>query len=159
MKTRLATISAIIFAALTAALATGCNRTTASTTTATATTAAPAPAAHYKEGQGIQLTDTAQQFIGLETGEVTTHDIRDAKGVPAIPADALLRTLKGNFVFVANGAWLLRTEVKTGADDGAWIEIKDGLYEGDTIVTHGANALWLAELQAVNGGVGCADGD
>ena len=48
--------------------------------------------------------------------------------------------------------------MKLGAADATHIEIKDGLYEGDTIVVKGTRALSLAEIQALNGGVGCADG-
>lgn len=101
-------------------------------------------AATFKEGHGLQLTPTSAQFIDLKTAEFTG----------ALPDSARLRTIKGNFVFVANGDWLLRTPV-TLAPDGTVIE---GLYEGDVIVTQGTQALWLAELQATNGGVGCADG-
>lgn len=118
----------------------------------------PAPASTYKAGHGLQLTATARKFIALQTGEVAIRSFAGANAATAIPAEALLRTIKGDFVFVANGAWFLRTPVQIGASDGAWFEVKDGLYEGDTIVTHGTQALWLAELQAVNGGVGCADG-
>ena len=116
------------------------------------------PASTYKAGHGLQLTATARKFIALQTGEVATRDVLAAKAATAIPAGALLRTIKGDFVFVANGAWFLRTPVQIGATDRAWFEVKDGLYEGDTIVTAGVQALWLTELQAINGGVGCADG-
>ena len=133
----------------------GCNRSSAKTVSVTAETK---PAAHYKAGHGLQLTPIASQFIGLKTGDVGSRDIGEAKGVPAVPTACLLRTVKGDFVYVANGGWLLRTQVKIGASDGAWVEVKEGLYEGDSIVTHGTQALWMAELQAVNGGVGCADG-
>ena len=129
-----------------------------SDTHATTPSTEPAPASIYKAGHGLQLTVTARKFIALQTGEVATRDVLKAKAATAIPSEALLRTIKGDFVFVANGAWFLRTPVQIGATDGAWFEVKDGLYDGDTIVTHGTQALWLAELQAVNGGVGCADG-
>ena len=133
----------------------GCNRSSAETVSVTLATK---PAAHYKAGHGLQLTPTASQFIGLKTGEVGSRDIGETKSGAAVPAAALLRTVKGDFVYVSNGGWLLRTPVKIGTTDGAWFEVKDGLYEGDSIVTHGTQALWMAELQAVNGGVGCADG-
>lgn len=133
----------------------GCNRLSAE---AAPVTSEAKPAAHYKEGHGLQLTPVASQFIGLKTGEVGSRDIGDNKSVTAVPSAALLRTVKGDFVYVSNGGWLLRTPIKTGATDGEWFEVKDGLYEGDSIVTHGTQALWMAELQAVNGGVGCADG-
>ena len=120
--------------------------------------AGAAPAVLFKAGRGLQLGATAAQFIGLATAEVAARDLPGAAGVPAVPETALLRTVRGEFVFVANGGWYLRTPVKTGAAAGGWVEISDGLYEGDTVVAQGARALWLAEIQAVNGGVSCTHG-
>lgn len=117
-----------------------------------------APAAVFKAGRGLQLGATAAQFIGLATAEVAARDLPGAAGAPAIPEAALLRTVRGDFVFVANGGWYLRTPVQIGAVAGGWVEIRDGLYEGDTVVAQGARALWLAEIQAVNGGVSCTHG-
>lgn len=139
-----------------AALATGCSRTAAKSPVLAAPE--PPPAVSYKVGHGLQLSPAGAAFIGLQTDAVGARDFGAAKGLAAIPASALLRTAKGDFVFVANGGWLLRTPVKAGPTDGAWIAVHEGLYEGDTVVTQGVRALWLAEIQAVNGGVGCADG-
>lgn len=149
------TLLVALLVALSAAAFSGCSRSSAETVGATP---AAKPAAHYKAGHGLQLSPTASQFIGLQAAVVAARDVGAAKAVAAVPATALLRTVRGDFVFVANGGWFLRTPVQIGAGDGAWFEVKDGLYEGDSIVTHGTHALWLAELQAVNGGVGCADG-
>lgn len=118
----------------------------------------PKPAATYKAGHGLQLTPVAASFIGLTATDVGTRDFAEAKGATAIPASALVRTVKGDFVYVVNGEWLLRTPVKLAAGDRSHYAVDEGLYEGDKIVTQGARELWLAELQAVNGGVGCADG-
>jgi hypothetical protein len=107
--------------------------------------AEPPPASTYKAGYGLQLSPGAAQFAGIATAEFTG----------GLPAGALLRTVKGDFVYVVNGDWLLRTAV-TVATDG--VTVSAGLYEGDRIATEGVRALWLAELQAINGGVGCADG-
>lgn len=131
----------------------GCNRASAESTLAE-----PTPAAVYKAQRGIQFSPVATQTMGIQSGDVTARDVLTAKGVAAVPAEALVRTVKGDFVYVANGGWFLRTPVKLGVADGKWTEIKEGLYEGDSVVTHGARAVWLAELQAINGGVGCADG-
>lgn len=133
---------------------TGCSRSSAQI----ATKAEPTPAAVYKAQRGIQLSPVALSTIGVQSGDVTSRDINDVKSAAVVPTGAVLRTVKGDFVYVANGGWFLRTAVKLGTTDGAWFEIKEGLYEGDAIVTHGARGVWLAELQAVNGGVGCADG-
>jgi len=118
----------------------------------------PTPAATYKAGHGLQLSATATQMVGLRTGEVSPRDVMSAKSVAAIPTEAVLRTVKGDFVFVVNGEWFLRTPITLGGNAAGFFEVKEGLYEGDKIVTQGTRALWLAELQAVNGGVACADG-
>ena len=118
----------------------------------------PAPAVVFKAGRGLQLSPSAGQFIALATTEIAARDLPGAAGVPAVPAAALLRTVRGEFVFVANGGWYLRTPVRTGVAAAGWVEIQDGLYEGDTVVSHGTKALWLAEIQAVNGGVSCSAG-
>lgn len=115
-------------------------------------------AATYKEGHGIKLSEPGAAFVGLELQDVESRDVGPARNTIAIPADALLRTIKGDFVYVANGEWFLRTAVETGAVANGWIEITAGLYEGDQIVVRGVQPLWLAEVHAVNGGVGCAHG-
>ncbi len=126
---------------------TACTRTSA-TPPPTAPPPANATAAHYKAGHGIQLSPAARAFVCIATADFATR----------LPTDAVLRTVKGDFVYVANGPWFLRTPVTLGAADATSFALKEGLYEGDTFVTHGVRALWLAELQATNGGVGCADG-
>ncbi|MDQ5977660.1 MAG: hypothetical protein QG602_632 [Verrucomicrobiota bacterium] len=108
----------------------------------------PVAASSYKAGHGVQLSPAAARFAGLVTAEFTGR----------LPADALLRTAKGDFVYVANGPWLLRTPVTAQGDNLAGFTVSAGLYEGDVIATQGVRVLWLAELQAINGGVGCADG-
>ncbi|MBI2497957.1 MAG: efflux RND transporter periplasmic adaptor subunit [Opitutae bacterium] len=113
-----------------------------------ARTSDPAPAATYKAGRGLRLSEPALAFAGVATAEFTGR----------LPAAALLRTARGDFVYVANDGWLLRTPVNVDGGDGLSFAASDGLYEGDVVVVSGALALWLAEIQAVNGGVGCADG-
>ncbi len=125
---------------------TACTRSSA--TPSPATPPASATAAHYKAGHGIQLSPAARAFVGIATADFATR----------LPSAAVLRTVKGDFVYVANGPWFLRTPVTLGAADATSFALKEGLYEGDTVVTQGVRALWLAELQATNGGVGCADG-
>jgi len=125
----------------------GCSRSAAETRKPEVT-----PAALYKANRGLKFSDIALRLFAVKTGDVAAHDVGASKGVAAIPADALLRTVKGDFVYVANGGWFLRTPVTIGAHDQNWSEVKEGLYEGDVIVVHGARILWLAELQAINGG-------
>ena len=75
-----------------------------------------------------------------------------------ITESALVETVRGDFVYTLNGAAYLRVAVKTGTRADGRVEIIDGLLEGDEVVVGGAYDLWMIELQAVNGGRGCADG-
>jgi hypothetical protein len=74
-----------------------------------------------------------------------------------VPSSAVLNTAKGTFVYVVNGPHLLRTAVETGGnlETEDLIIINDGLYEGDTVVTHPVETLHLIELHAIKGGAHC----
>ncbi len=72
--------------------------------------------------------------------------------VLTVPRSAVLEAAGGTFVFVVNGATYLRTAVKTGARSADHVEITDGLYAGDTVVTTAVDQLWLAELRLTKGG-------
>jgi hypothetical protein len=110
-------------------------------------------AAEFKEGLGLLLTQEASQFIGLRSAEA------QVKGDAVwIPLAAVVETSEGKHVFVRNGQRWLRTAVKLGAASGEVVDVADGLLEGDVIAVAGGWYLWLAELQAIKGGVGCADG-
>ena len=76
-------------------------------------------------------------------------------GVTAIPVSAVVESVRGPFVYAANGNSFLRTPVKLGAEQNGTVEVTDGLFEGDVGVTNGSPGLWMIELQAVNGGKGC----
>jgi len=120
----------------------------------TEVTSAPAhKAAEFKQGQGLLLTDEASRFIGLRSAEAQTK-----ADLVRIPLSAVVETSEGKHVFVRNGQRWLRTAVKLGAASGEVVDVADGLLEGDVIAVAGVWYLWLAELQAVKGGVGCADG-
>ena len=130
----------------------GCGKPATSARTEGAAPAAKA--AEFKKGQGLLLTPEAVEFIGLRKAEAQTKADR-----VVLPRQALLRTSEGMFVFVANGQRWLRTPVKVGAESAGSAEIADGVLEGDLVVVAGVWDLWMAELQAVKGGVGCADGN
>ena len=116
--------------------------------------AGPTPkAAEFKQGQGILLTDEASQFIGLRSAEANAR-----VDLVRIPLSAVVETSEGKHVFVRNGQRWLRTAVKIAAVAGEDVDVSDGLLEGDVIAVAGGRYLWLAELQAIKGGVGCADG-
>jgi hypothetical protein len=74
------------------------------------------------------------------------------RGVITIPSTALLKASEGDFVYVQNGDYLLRTPVQPGVLGTGEIEIVEGLYAGDQIATDPVETLWLIELRAVKGG-------
>lgn len=72
--------------------------------------------------------------------------------VMVIPRAALLDAATGTFVYVKNGDHFLRTPVKVGVTSDGWVEVTDGLFEGDVVVSQGATDLWLIELRFTKGG-------
>ena len=74
------------------------------------------------------------------------------ESVTVIPLSALLRCAEGSFVYALNGRAYFRTAVKTGAEAEGFVEITDGLFSGDVVVTQPVEKLWLIELRATRGG-------
>lgn len=85
-------------------------------------------------------------------------DIPANGSVTAVPVAALLKTAEGTFVYAVNGNFYIRTPVKIGASNDKLVEITDGLYSGDQIVTKPVMSLWMAELQVLRGGKACTCG-
>lgn len=69
-----------------------------------------------------------------------------------VPRSAILDAATGTFVYVVNGENYLRASVKINAYSGDFVEITEGLYAGDVVVTTPVNQLWLAELRLTKGG-------
>jgi multidrug efflux pump subunit AcrA (membrane-fusion protein) len=103
---------------------------------------------------------TVQTAAPVEAGSALSATFRFPAGdaVTAIPKAALLTTAEGTFVYAKNDEFYLRTPVKVGAASGEHVEITDGLYTGDEIVTTPVMSLWLAELQILRGGKACTCG-
>lgn len=76
----------------------------------------------------------------------------EPRTVLSVPRSAVLEGAMGNFVYVVNGENYLRTPVKIGVRSRDFVEIADGLYAGDVVVTTPVNQLWLAELRLTKGG-------
>lgn len=89
-----------------------------------------------------------------ELGETLKLRIRSAPDAPklTIPRAALLDTALGTFVYVVNGEAFLRTPVTVGAVGEDAVEITDGLFEGDAVVTSPVRQIWLTELRLTKGG-------
>jgi hypothetical protein len=100
---------------------------------------------------------TVQTAAPIQAGSAISATFRFPAGdaVTAIPQAALLTTAEGTFVYAKNDEFFLRTPVKVGARSGDHVEIIDGLYTGDEIVTTPVMSLWLAELQILRGGKAC----
>lgn len=75
--------------------------------------------------------------------------------VPSVPRSAVIDGATGAFVYVVNGGAYLRTPVKLGAHSSEYVEITDGLYPGDVVVTTQVGQLWLTELRLTKGGGHC----
>ena len=105
-----------------------------------------------------EITIATAQPLTIGSRLKATFQAPAGDAVPVIPRSALLKTAEGNFVYAVNGAFYVRTPVKTGAMNYAQVEITDGLYSGDQIVTTPVMSLWLAELQVLRGGKACTCG-
>ena len=90
----------------------------------------------------------------LQPGEFLSANITlpREKAVIVVPRSALLRTSEGTFIYTANGDAFFRTPVKVGGESDGWLEIIDGLLEGDVVITKPAETLYLIELRATKGG-------
>jgi hypothetical protein len=100
----------------------------------------------------------AREIINAGTSLTATFRFPAGDAAPTIPKTALLTTAEGDFVYAKNDAFYVRTPVKVGARSENYVEITDGLYAGDEIVTSAVMSLWLAELQVLRGGKSCTCG-
>lgn len=105
-----------------------------------------------------EVTITTEE--ALPPGAALTASFKGPESdvVPVVPASALLKTAEGSFVYAVNDGFYVRTPVTTGPSDGTLVEITDGLYTGDQIVTTPVMSLWMAELQVLRGGKACTCG-
>lgn len=84
------------------------------------------PDARFKPGQQVQV------FL-----------IHSAKEAIAIPVDAVIRDGKGSHVYVHSGLNTFRPQmVKTGIESFDFVEITEGVKEGDTVAISGAYLLY-----------------
>lgn len=72
--------------------------------------------------------------------------------VLSIPRSAVLKTGGETFVFVQQGERFLRQNVSVGAENDRYLEIQDGLFEGDVVVSQGGYELMSAIF--IQGGAG-----
>jgi multidrug efflux pump subunit AcrA (membrane-fusion protein) len=103
------------------------------------------------------VVETATPF---DTGTrlIATIQAPAGEAGPVVPRSALLKTAEGFFVYTINDDSFLRTPVTVGAMNDNLVEITDGLYTGDQVVSSPVNSLWMAELQLLRGGKSCTCG-
>ncbi len=124
-------------------------------------------------GKGIVKNILKSDFLALNEYEVIVSTrvpltsigeiqgfilLQETEANMSIPQSALLKTVEGHFVYAKNGEFFIRTPVKIGAWSETLVEITDGLYSGDEVVTTPVMSLWMAELQVVRGGHTCTHG-
>jgi len=90
----------------------------------------------------------------LKIGKFLTGTVKIGSDgeVVVVPTKAIIKSAEGAFAYVDNGGWTVRTPVETGLEKVDEIEIVDGLYFGDRIVTNPVMALWMTELQLLKSG-------
>lgn len=100
------------------------------------------------------IFDLPSRAEPYQLGETLKLRLKLAPDAPkvSVPRAALLDTALGTFVYLINGEAFLRTPVTTGAMDDDIVEITDGVFEGDTVVTSPVSQLWLTELRLTKGG-------
>jgi len=105
-------------------------------------------------GESEIIIGVSNAATALKPGEFVPARINlpGNEAVSAVPQSALLRTSEGTFVYAVNGDAYFRTAVKTGREADGWVEITDGLFAGDQVVTRPVQTLWLIELRATKGG-------
>ena len=105
-------------------------------------------------GETEIIVGVPQAARKLEDGEFvsTTITLPREESVTVIQRSALLVSAQGTFVYVVNGDAYLRTPVKAGNEADGKLEIVDGLFPGDEVVTKPVETLWLIELRATKGG-------
>lgn len=74
--------------------------------------------------------------------------------VLAVPRSAIVEVNKKNLVYVQNGNDFKSVEVGLGRTSGDWVEVTQGLFDGDQVVTQRANQL---QAQSLRGGGEAAD--
>ena len=100
----------------------------------------------------VEIPDADGRFpIGtFLTGEAKLK--AEDLGAARIPRSAVLDTAAGTFAYVKDGDFLKRTSISIGASNDEFVEVTEGLYEGDEIAVSAVQALYITELRATKGG-------
>jgi hypothetical protein len=108
-----------------------------------------------------KLNQLTEAILEIEDKEATlksgkfltgTVEIKSDGEVVVVPKEAVVKSAEGTFAYVDNAGWTIRTEVEIGAEQNEFVEIVDGLYTGDVVVTAPVMTLWMTELQLLKSG-------
>lgn len=104
--------------------------------------------------QAELLIEIADEEMKLRSGKFLEGiiEVSSESEVVAIPSKAVIKSAEGAFAYVDNGGWTVRTEVSLGAEDAGMVEVIDGIYSGDLVVTSPVMTLWMTELQLLKSG-------
>ncbi len=72
--------------------------------------------------------------------------IEHSREALTVPVEAIIDDGAEKFVFVKNGNQFVRQDVATGVSDDRYVEITDGLYPGDQVVTDGNRQIYTKWL-------------
>lgn len=105
-------------------------------------------------GQAEVILTIADPSSGLKTGKFLegTVTLPSDGEVVVVPKKAIIKSPDGAFAYVDNAGWTIRTEVELGVQDDEFVEVIDGVYYGDVVVTSPVMALWMTELQLLKSG-------
>jgi membrane fusion protein, heavy metal efflux system len=95
--------------------------------------------------------ELANPTQALRPGMFANLDVftgQTATPTTVIPATAVIETNdKRQIVFVRNGSKFAPTDVSLGRREGEFVEVTEGLFEGDQVVTQRANQLYTQSLR------------
>ena len=100
------------------------------------------------------LIEIADDADALKIGGFVTANlsVKTEGDVVVVPKSAVFRTSEGIFAYAENDGWKFRTPVTTGAEKDGLVEVTEGLFSGDSVVTAPVMTLWLTELQLTKSG-------
>ena len=90
--------------------------------------------------------DNKEELLKPELFAEVTLVIEHSREVITVPVGAIIDDGAEKFVFVKNGKRFVRQDVAIGIRDDRYIEITDGLYPGDEVVTDGNRQIYTKWL-------------
>ena len=90
--------------------------------------------------------DNKEELLKPELFARVALVVKSGREVLTIPVEAIIDDGVEKFVFVKNGNQFVRQDVATGVSDDRYVEITDGLYPGDQVVTDGNRQIYTKWL-------------